>query len=110
MVYPMFDRHAQRQRLALSSHDHDDLARIKDSFDAHRKRHAWHGGDVVTEEARVCEYRVVSERLHARARRERGPGLVERDVTVFADTPEEELDAARRLDLLLVSVAFVDQI
>ena len=70
MVHPMFDRHAQRERLALTSHDHDDLARVEDGLDANRKRHAWYGGNVVTKEARVGEDRVVRQGLHARARRQ----------------------------------------
>jgi hypothetical protein len=110
MVHAMFDRHAQRERLALAGYDHDDLARIKDGLYAHRKRHAWYGGDVVAKEARIREDCVVSERLEARARRQRGPGLVERDVPVLADAPEEELDAAHGLDLLLVLVALFNQV
>lgn len=37
-------------------------------------------------------------------------GLVEGDVSVLADTPEEELDPAVLLDLRLVGVAFRDQV
>lgn len=36
--------------------------------------------------------------------------LVERDVPILADATEEELDAAVRLDLLLVLLALRDQI
>ena len=49
----MFDRHAQRERLALPGYDHDNLARIKDDLEAHRKHHACHGRNVVTKEARI---------------------------------------------------------
>lgn len=36
--------------------------------------------------------------------------LVERDVPVLADTAEEELDAAIRLDLFLIRLALLDQV
>ena len=106
----MFDRHTQRERLALPGYDHDDLARIKDGLYAHGKCHARHSGDVVTKKARVCEDRIVCESLDTRTRRERGPGLVEGDVPILADSPEEELDAASGLDLGLVLVALADQV
>ena len=63
VVHPMFDRHAQRQRLALTGYDDDDFARLEDGLDAHRKCHAGHGGDVIIKEARVREDRVVRESL-----------------------------------------------
>ena len=110
VVHPMLDRHTQRERLALPGYDHDDLARIKDGLYTHRKRHARHGGYVVTKEARVCEDRIVRQSLDARTRRERGPGLVEGDVSILADPPKEELDAARGLDLRLVLFALADQV
>ena len=106
----MFDRHAQRQGLALTGHDHDDLARIEDSLDAHRKRHAWHSGDVVVEEARVSEDRVVCKSLDPRPRRGRRTRLVKCDVPVLADAAEEELNASGGLDLCLELVTLVDQV
>ena len=36
--------------------------------------------------------------------------LVERDVSVLADTAQEELDPAVLLDALLVGLAFADQV
>ena len=106
----MLDRHTQRESLALTGDDHDDLARVQDGLYAHGKRHAWHGGNVVSKETRVCEDRVIREGLDTRARRERGPGLVERDVPVLTDAPEEELDATQGPDLFLVLVAFGDEV
>ena len=106
----MFDRHAQRQRLALTGHDHDDFPRLEDGLDAHRKRHAWHGGDVIIKEARVREDRVVRKSLDPRPRREGRTRLVKCDVSVLADAAEEELDATDGLDLCLVLVALVDQV
>ena len=52
--------------------------------------------------------RIVRESLDAGTRRERGPGLVECDVPVLADSPEEEHDAASGLDLGTILVALVD--
>ena len=106
----MLDGHAQRERLTLAGNDHDDLARLEYRLDAHGERHARHGGDVVSEETGVGEYRVVRERLDARARRQRGSRLVERDVAVLANPAKEELDPADGPDLLFVCIALTDKV
>ena len=72
MIDPALDRLAQRKRLALPRNNHNDLATVEDGPHADGERHARDPGDVVPEEARVREDRVVRERLDARARGERG--------------------------------------
>src|SRR6266403_4048401 len=104
----MFDRHTQCKCLALPSYDHGDLARFEDRLYTRRKRHAWHGGDVVAKKARVCEDRIVRKGLDTRTRRKRRPGLVESDVPILAESAEEYLDPANRLDLCLALVALSD--
>lgn len=72
VVDALLDGLAERERLALAGDDDDDLARVEHGRDADGERHARDGGDVVVEEARVREDRVVGERLDARARGEGG--------------------------------------
>ena len=72
VVDALLDGLAEREGLALAGDDDDDLARVEHGRDADGERHARDGGDVVVEEARVREDRVVCERLDARARGERG--------------------------------------
>src|SRR5258708_39455756 len=107
MIPPMFDRHAQCERLPLPSYDHDDLARFKNGLYAYRKCHAGHGGNVVVKEARVCEDGIVRESLHTRTRRKRRPWLVESDMPILTNSSEEKLDTANGLGLYLVPVPFV---
>ena len=110
MVHAPLNRMAQRQRLPLARHHNHDLPTIQHRRDADRQRHMQHLADIALEEPRVRQNGVVCEGLDPRAARERGAGLVERDVPVLADAPEEELDAAVRLDLGLVRFAFSDEV
>src|SRR5258707_3694561 len=110
MIHPMFDRHAQCERLPLPSYDHDDLARFKNGLYAYRKCHAGHGGNVVVKEARVCEDGIVRESLHTRTRRKRRPWLVDSQMPILTNSSPAKLDTANGLDLCLVPVAFVYQI
>ena len=110
MIHAALDRLAERERLALAGDDDDDLARVEHGLHADGERHARHLRNIVPEEARVREDRVVRERLDARAALQARARLVERDVPVLADSAEEELDAAVGLDLRLVRVAFGDQV
>lgn len=103
-------RMAQRQRFPLARHDRHDLPAVQHRRDAHRQCHPGHLGDIVPKEPGVREDGVVRERLDARARGERRPGLVERDVAVLADPAEEELDPAVRDDLGFVCFAFPDEV
>lgn len=102
VVDALLDAALQGGGLAGAEDDDDDLARLEHGLDADGEGHAGHLGDVVAEEARVGEDGVVGERLDARPRRQAGPGLIEGDVAVLADAAEEQVDAAGRLDLLLV--------
>lgn len=70
VVDALLDRLGERERLALPGNDDNNLARLEHGRDANSERHARHRGDVVVEEARICEDRVVRERLDAGAGRE----------------------------------------
>jgi hypothetical protein len=70
----------------------------------------WNLRDIIPEESCIRQDSVVRQGLDTSARRERGTRLVKGDVAIFADTAEEELDAAVRGDLLLIFLALFDQI
>src|SRR5699024_5622009 len=53
-------------------------------------------------EARVVDPRLVGQGLHPRARGQRRPRFVERDVPVGADAQDLQVDPARLGDLLLI--------
>ena len=110
MVHAPLNRMAQRQRLPLARHHNHDLPTVQHRRDAHRQRHMRHFADIALEEPRVRQNGVVCEGLDPRAARERGAGLVERDVPVLTDAAEEELDAAVFFDLGFVGFAFADEV
>ena len=102
MVHAPLNRMAQRQRLPLARHHNHDLPAIQHRRHTHRQRHMRHLADIALEEPRVRQNRVVCEGLDPRARRERGAGLVERDVAVRADAEDLHVHAAGVRDGRLV--------
>ena len=76
------------------------------STDAHGEGSCGHRFGIAAEETAVGDARVGGERLLARAARERRVGFVEGNVTVGADTAEEEVDAAALADHVFVVCAF----
>lgn len=75
----------QRQRLVRARDEDHHLLGVHHGAHAHGERLPRHLADVVAEEALVGLQRVVGQRLDARARHQRGAGLVERYVPVGAD-------------------------
>ena len=110
MVHAPLNRMTQRQRLPLARHHNHDLPTIQHRRHTHRQRHVRYLADIALEEPRVRQNGVVCEGLDPRAARERGAGLVERDVPVLADAAQEELDAALRGNLGLVLLALEDEV
>ena len=122
--------HVQRHGLVGARDEDHDLPGVHHSAHADRQRLLRHLLDVVVEEPRVgvdclLEEEIkrsswargmigavsdLVERLHPRPGDQGGAGLVEGDVAVGADAADEELHAARRLDLLLVLCALLLQV
>jgi hypothetical protein len=75
------------------------LTNLHNSPNPDRQRHPRHSIEVPVEEPGVRPHRLVRQSLHSCPRRQAGPGLVEGNVPVRADAPEEEVDAAERFDL-----------
>ena len=59
-----------------------------------RQCHHRHSIEISPEEPGVCPDRLVRQRLHSCPRRQAGARLIERDVSVCADSSEEKVDAA----------------
>ena len=110
MVHRSLNRVTQRQRLPLSSDHNHNLPAIQHRRDADRQRHMRHLLDVAVEEARVGEDGVVREGLDARTACERRARLIERDVSVFANTAKEKLDATIGFNLRFVGFTFADEV
>lgn len=110
MVNTAFDALVQRERLVGARNDDDDLASLQHGLHTHCQGHLGNLADVVVKESRVSYDSVVGESFDPRARSKTRAGLVEGNVSVWSDTPKEELDAASTPDLLLVSHALGLQI
>ena len=102
VVDALLDAVRDGARLVVPRGDDEDLARVGHGAHAHAEGAARDLAQVAVKEARVGDHRVVREVAHARTRRQRAPGLVERDVAVRADAAKEQVDAARLLDQALV--------
>jgi hypothetical protein len=92
-------------RLVRARDQHYHLARVHHCSHADRQRKLGDLRDVSIEEARVGKDRVVRKCLHARARCQRRPRLVERDVAVGANACQKEIHATGFHDLFLVQAA-----
>lgn len=97
----LFDAFVKGVGLGDTRDDHQHFARVHDRPNAHRQRQLGHLRNVVIEESRVCDNRVIGQSLDARARREGGAWLIESDVAIGTDAPDEQLDATIRRNLLL---------
>ena len=75
VVDPVFDALRQGDGLLAPRHNEDHFARIHDRRDPYSESHTRNGGEIVVEEPRIGQDRVVRERLDPRARDERGTGL-----------------------------------
>ena len=98
MVDAALDTFLQRERLVRTGDDDDDLPGLQHGLHADGQRHLRDLFEVIVEESAVGEDGVVGQRLDAGSGGEGGAGLVERDVPVGSDAPEEEVDAAVGLD------------
>lgn len=106
MIDTSLDALLQRQRLVYPRNNDNHFPRLQHGLDTHRQSHLGNLLEIVAEESTVGDDGVISERLDTRARCERGPRLVEGDVTVWSDSPEEEVDAAGGLDRGFVGETF----
>src|SRR6266536_1007934 len=93
-----------RLGLSLPARHQHQVPRIEDRPDAHRDRIDGHHLTVLEEPGVVVD-RLFGQRLEPRARAERAPRLVERDVAVGADAQDLQIDAAAFRDAPLVPLA-----
>lgn len=110
MVYAFLDSLAQGQTFPLASDNHNYFPSLKNGTHAHGQGHTWNFVQITSKEPRVGKDGVVCESLDPCPACEGGARLVERDVTVFTDTTQEELDSAMSLDRGFVSCTFCNEI
>ena len=106
MVHSPLNALLQRQCFVRPGNNNHHLPRLQHCLHAHRQCHLRHLFQIIVEESAIRNYRIISQGLDSRSRGEGGPGLVERDVAVWADAPEEEVDAAVCFDCGFVADAF----
>ena len=76
----------QSQSLPLTRNHHNNLPTIQHRRNTHRQRHPRYLTNIIPKEPRVSQDGIISQSFDSSAGCEGGPGLVEGDVTVFADT------------------------
>lgn len=75
-------------------------ADLHKSLNPHRQRHLRHSIQIPSEKPRIRSHRLLCQSLYSCPGRQAGPGLVESDMPVCADSSEEQIDSADGLDLV----------
>ena len=83
----------QGDRFVRTRGHNDDFPGVHDGLDAHRQSHPRYSGRVIVEKARVGQDRIVRQGLDTCAAAQRRTGFIECDMSVGANSPEEQLDA-----------------
>lgn len=105
VVNTLLNAALEGERLALTENDNDDLTGLENGLNTDSQSHAGDLVDVVVEEARVGENGVVRESLDTGSAGQAGSGFVEGNVAILTDTGEEQVNASRGLDSILVGDA-----
>lgn len=105
MVDTLLDTLLQCERFSGTEDDDDNLPRLKDGLDTNSQSHSRHSAQIVVKEARVGQDSVISQSLDPGAAGETRSWLVEGNMSVFANASKEKINAASRLDCILVCVA-----
>jgi hypothetical protein len=122
MVDAAFDGFLERESLVGTSDNDDNFSRLQlvsitftqsssrstyihHRLNANRQRHLWHLVQIIAKEPRIRQNSLIRQRLDSRSAAQTRSRLVERNMSIRADSTQEKLNTARTLDLLLVRYA-----
>lgn len=98
VVHAALDTFLQGEGLVGTGDDDNDLAGLEHGLHTDGQGHLGHLLEVVVEESTVGEDGVVGQGLDTGARRQRGAGLIEGDMSIGANAAQEEVNATVGLD------------
>lgn len=75
------------------------VTNLHDGLNSHRQRHLGYSMQVSPEKPSIRSHRLFRQSLHSCPRRHAGPGLVESDMSICANSSEEQIDPADVFDL-----------
>ena len=75
------------------------VTNLHDGLNSHRQRHLGYSMQVSPEKPSIRSHRLFRQSLHSCPRHHAGPGLVESDMSICANSSEEQIDPADVFDL-----------